>query len=238
MTTPRKRTAILISGRGSNMSALLAAAGDKDYPAEIVGVLSDKENAAGLGIATASCIPVQAIPRSGYASNDAHDEAIDKALSALRAEIVVLAGYMRLLTSKFVEKWQGRMINIHPSLLPSFKGLDTHKRALDAGMRVHGCTVHFVTSAMDDGPIIAQAAVPVLVGDSENDLIARVLKAEHRLYPQALKLVAQGRARMDGGRTVFSGFADDSEKGTALITAPSPLEEGSVDLEQLARITP
>jgi folate-dependent phosphoribosylglycinamide formyltransferase PurN len=130
------------------------------------------------------------------------------------------------------------MINIHPSLLPSFKGLDTHKRALDAGMRVHGCTVHFVTSAMDDGPIIAQAAVPVLVGDSEDDLTARVLKAEHRLYPQALKLVAQGRARMEGARTVFSGFADDSDKGAVLITAPSPLEEGSVDLEQLARITP
>ncbi|MHA6684196.1 phosphoribosylglycinamide formyltransferase [Mesorhizobium sp. A556] len=238
MMTPRKRTAILISGRGSNMTALIAAAGDKDYPAEIVGVLSDKENAAGLGIATASGIPVQAIPRSGYASKEAHDAAIDAALSALNAEIVVLAGYMRLLTPKFVEKWQGRMINIHPSLLPSFKGLDTHKRALEAGMRVHGCTVHFVTSAMDDGPIIAQAAVPVLVGDRENDLIARVLKAEHRLYPQALKLVAQGKARMEGGRTVFSGFADDSEKGTTLITAPNPLEEGPVDLEQLARIMP
>jgi folate-dependent phosphoribosylglycinamide formyltransferase PurN len=129
------------------------------------------------------------------------------------------------------------MINIHPSLLPSFKGLDTHKRALDAGMRIHGCTVHFVTPEMDGGPIIAQAAVPVLVGDSEDDLTARVLKAEHQLYPQALKLVAQGKARMEGGRTVFSGFADDADKGAALITAPSPLE-GTVDLEQLARITP
>jgi formyltetrahydrofolate-dependent phosphoribosylglycinamide formyltransferase len=238
MKMARKRTVILISGRGSNMTALIAAAGEQDYPAEIVGVISDNENAAGLGIATASGIPVQAIPRSGHASKDAHDTAIDAALSALGAEIVVLAGYMRLLTPAFVEKWRGRMINIHPSLLPSFKGLGTHKRALEAGMRVHGCTVHFVTPAMDDGPIIAQAAVPVLVGDSEDDLVARVLKAEHRLYPQALKLVAQGQARMEDGRTVFSGFSDDADRGAVVITAPSPLQEGAVDLEQLARITP
>jgi folate-dependent phosphoribosylglycinamide formyltransferase PurN len=129
------------------------------------------------------------------------------------------------------------MINIHPSLLPSFKGLDTHKRALEAGMRIHGCTVHFVTPAMDDGPIIAQAAVPVLVDDSEKSLTARVLKAEHQLYPLALKLVAEGKARMESGRTVFSGFADDADTGGKLITAPSPLQ-GFVDLEQLARITP
>jgi formyltetrahydrofolate-dependent phosphoribosylglycinamide formyltransferase len=237
MRAPRKRTAILISGRGSNMTALIAAAANPDYPAEIVGVLSDKVNAAGLGIAAARGIKVQALPRSDHASKESHDATIDAALSALGAEIVVLAGYMRLLTPGFVEKWQGRMINIHPSLLPSFKGLDTHKRALDAGVRVHGCTVHFVTPEMDGGPIIAQAAVPVLTGDSEDDLTARVLKAEHQLYPQALKLVAQGKARMEGGRTVFSGFADDSDKGAALITAPSPLE-GTVDLEQLARITP
>lgn len=237
MKIVRKRTAILISGRGSNMTALIAAAANPDYPAEIVGVLSDKVNAAGLGIAAARGIKVQALPRSDHASKESHDAAIDAALSALNAEIVVLAGYMRLLTPGFVEKWHGRMINIHPSLLPSFKGLDTHKRALDAGMRVHGCTVHFVTPEMDGGPIIAQAAVPVLISDSEEDLTARVLKAEHQLYPQALKLVAQGRARMQGGRTVFSGFADDSDKGAALITAPSPLE-GVVDLEQLARITP
>jgi len=237
MKTVRKRTAILISGRGSNMTALIAAAANPDYPAEIVGVLSDKVNAAGLGIAAARGIKVQALPRSDHASKESHDAALDAALSALGAEIVVLAGYMRLLTPGFVEKWQGRMINIHPSLLPSFKGLDTHKRALDAGMRVHGCTVHFVTPEMDGGPIIAQAAVPVLISDSEEDLTARVLKAEHQLYPQALKLVAQGKARMQGGRTVFSGFADDSDKGAALITAPTPLE-GVVDLEQLARITP
>ena len=237
MKTPRKRTAILISGRGSNMTALIAAASDPDYPAEIVGVLSDKANAAGLGIAAARGIPVQALPRSDHANKESHDAAIDAALSALGAEIVVLAGYMRILGPRFVEKWQGRIINIHPALLPAFKGLDTHKRALEEGTRIHGCTVHFVTAAMDDGPIIAQAAVPVLVGDSEEDLTARVLRAEHRLYPQALKLVAEGKARMEGSRTIFSGFADDSEKAAVLITAPSPLE-GSVDLEQLARITP
>ena len=125
------------------------------------------------------------------------------------------------------------MINIHPALLPSFKGLDTHARALDAGVRIHGCTVHFVTPEMDDGPIIAQAAVPVLIGDSEDDLTARVLKAEHRLYPLALGLVAEGKARMEGGRTVFSGFADDIDRGCSpACTAPSPLDEGPVDLER------
>lgn len=237
MNAPRKRTVILISGRGSNMTALISAASDPAYPAEIVGVVSDKADAAGLGIAAARGLPVQAIARSGHPGKEAHEAAIGAALTALDAEIVVLAGYMRLLTPAFVEKWQGRMINIHPSLLPSFKGLDTHKRALEAGMRIHGCTVHFVTSEMDGGPIIAQAAVPVLVGDSEDDLIARVLKAEHRLYPDALKLVAQGKVRMESGRTVFSGFADDGDKSGRLVVSPSPRED-VVDLEQLARITP
>ena len=237
MSVSRKRTVILISGRGSNMTALIEAAGDPDYPAEIVGVLSDKADAAGLGIAAARGIPVKALPRSDYADKQAHDEAIDAALRAFGAEIVVLAGYMRLLGPAFVEKWQGRMLNIHPALLPSYKGLDTHKRALAEGARIHGCTVHFVTPAMDDGPIVAQAAVPVLVGDSEAELTARVLKAEHRLYPLALKLVAEGKARMEGGRTVFSGFTDDSGKSDAIVAAPSPFE-GAVDLEQLARITP
>ncbi|MFC3207701.1 phosphoribosylglycinamide formyltransferase [Aquamicrobium soli] len=237
MKTPRKRTAVLISGRGSNMTALIEAASDPDYPAEIVGVISDKANAPGLGMAAARGVPAQAIARSDYPDKQAHDEAIDTALGALGAEIIVLAGYMRILGRSFVEKWQGRIINIHPALLPSYKGLDTHKRALADGVRIHGCTVHFVTPAMDDGPIIAQAAVPVLVGDSEDDLTARVLKAEHRLYPVALKLVAEGKARMEAGRTAFSGFTEDSDKSETTIAAPTPLE-GTVDLEQLARITP
>ncbi|MGN6535065.1 MAG: phosphoribosylglycinamide formyltransferase [Mesorhizobium sp.] len=233
----RKRTVILISGRGSNMTALIAAAADPAYPAEIVGVISDKADAAGLGIAAARGVPVQVVARGDFASKQAHDAAIDKALTKLGAEIVALAGYMRLLTAPFVEKWQGRMINIHPALLPLFKGLDSHRRALEAGMRVHGCTVHFVTPEMDDGPIIAQAAVPVMLGDDEAALSARVLKAEHQLYPMALRLVAEGKARMENGHVALSGFSDDSGNTAAVVMAPSPLRD-EVDLEQLARITP
>lgn len=233
----RKRTVVLISGRGSNMTALIAAATNPAYPAEIVGVISDRANAAGLGIAAARGIPTRVISRSDYAGKEAHDGAIDAALAAFGAEIVALAGYMRILGARFVEKWQGRMINIHPALLPAFKGLDTHARALRAGTRIHGCTVHFVTLDMDDGPIIAQAAVPVMVGDNEDTLAARVLKAEHRLYPLALGLVAEGKARMEGGRTVLAHFADDADNSTSVVMAPDPLRE-ETDLEHLARITP
>lgn len=233
----RKRTVVLISGRGSNMTALIAAASDPAYPAEIVGVISDRANAAGLGIAAARGIPTKVIARADHASKEAHDAAIDAALIAFNAEIVALAGYLRILSRGLVEKWQGRMINIHPALLPAFKGLDTHARALRAGMRIHGCTVHFVTPEMDDGPIIAQAAVPVMVGDNEDTLAARVLKAEHRLYALALGLVADGKARMEGGRTVLAHFADDAENGTSVVMAPDPLREER-DLEHLARITP
>ncbi|ODT06823.1 MAG: phosphoribosylglycinamide formyltransferase [Mesorhizobium sp. SCN 65-20] len=235
MSTQRKRTVILISGRGSNMAALIDAAADPDFPAEIVGVISDKADAPGLGIAVSRGIATRIVARADHDSKQAHDAAIDAALATFGAEIVALAGYMRLLTTGFVEKWQGRMINIHPALLPSFKGLDTHQRALDAGIRVHGCTVHFVTPEMDDGPIIAQAAVPVLVDDNEATLSARVLKAEHRLYPLALKLFAEGKVRMDGRRVAYSGFDDATRSET--ISAPTPARE-EIDLEQLARITP
>lgn len=237
MTMQRKRTAILISGRGSNMTALIAAASDPDFPAEIVGVISDRPDAVGLGIAIARGIPTKVVARSDHSGKDAHDAAIDAALTGFGAELVALAGYMRLLTTPFVEKWQGKMINIHPALLPSFKGLDTHRRALDAGMRIHGCTVHFVTPAMDEGPVIAQAAVPVLLDDSENSLAARVLKAEHQIYPTALRLVAEGKVRMEDGRAVFSGFADSDTTAGIVVAAPNPLRT-SIDLEQLARITP
>ncbi|RWD12287.1 MAG: phosphoribosylglycinamide formyltransferase [Mesorhizobium sp.] len=233
----RKRTVVLISGRGSNMTALIAAASDPAYPAEIVGVISDRANAAGLAIAAARGIPTKVIQRSDYGSKEAHDGAIDAALAGFGAEIVALAGYMRILGAHFVEKWLGRMVNIHPALLPAFKGLDTHARALRAGVRIHGCSVHFVTLDMDDGPIIAQAAVPVMVGDNEDTLAARVLKAEHRLYPLALGLVAEGKARMQNGHTVLAHFADDAENGSSVVMAPDPLREES-DLEQLARITP
>ena len=236
-TLRRKRIAILISGRGSNMGALIAAAADPDYPAEIVGVISDKADAAGLGIAAARRVRTQVVTRADHPDRQAHDRAIDAALSELGAEIVALAGYMRLLTTPFVEKWQGRMINIHPALLPSFKGLDTHRRALEAGMRVHGCTGHFVTPEMDDGPIIAQAAVPVMLGDDEEALAARVLKAEHRLYPKALRLVAEEKVRMEGGRAVFSGLAEDPAGGDGSVFSPGALRD-AVDLEALARFTP
>ncbi|RUW55084.1 phosphoribosylglycinamide formyltransferase [bacterium M00.F.Ca.ET.141.01.1.1] len=237
MSAPRKRAVVLISGRGSNMTALIAAASDPAFPAEIVAVISDKADAAGLGIARARGIATQVISRADHGGKQAHDAAIDAALAAFNADIVALAGYMRILTPGFVQKWQGRMINIHPALLPAFKGLDTHARALAAGIRIHGCTVHFVTPEMDDGPIIAQAAVPVMVGDNADTLAARVLKAEHRLYALALGLVAEGKARMEAGRTVLAHFADDAENGTSVVMAPDPLRE-EADLEHLARITP
>ena len=235
MSIQRKRTVILISGRGSNMAALIDAAADPAFPAEIVGVICDKASAPGIGIAASRGISTKVVARSDHASKDAHDDAIDAALDTFGAEIVALAGYMRLLTTRFVEKWQGRMINIHPALLPSFKGLDTHQRALDAGIRVHGCTVHFVTPEMDDGPVIAQAAVPVLIDDDEPTLSARVLKSEHRLYPLALKLFAEGKVRMEGGRTAYAGFHDVI--GQDELAAPNPAR-AEIDLEQLARITP
>jgi len=233
----RKRTVILISGRGSNMTALIAAAADPAYPAEIAGVISDKADAPGLGVAIARGIPVQVVARKDFADREAHDAAIDKALTGFGAEIVALAGYMRRLSAPFVEKWQGRIINIHPALLPSLKGLDTHRRALDAGLRIHGCTVHFVTPEVDDGPVIAQAAVPVMMNDDEAALAARVLRAEHRIYPLALGLVAESKVRMEDGRAVFSGFAEDGDNAALSIAAPRPSRD-EIDLEKLARITP
>lgn len=195
----RKRVAILISGRGSNMASLIEAAKDPSYPAEIVGVISNKTHAAGLETALRHGIRTEAIPHRDFASRDAHDRAIDAMLEEMGTEIVCCAGYMRIMTDWLVRKWSGRMINIHPSLLPLFKGLHTHEQALAAGVRIHGCTVHFVTEAMDDGPIIAQAAVPVLPDDTPETLAARVLEAEHRLYPAALRLVAEENARIESG---------------------------------------
>ena len=237
MNPTAKRAAILISGRGTNMARLVEAAADPSYPAGIVGVISDTPDAAGLLFAESKGIETRVLPRGDYASKESHDGAIDAALESFGAEIVCLAGYMRVLTARFVEKWQGRMINIHPALLPSFKGLDTHRRALDAGVRIHGCTVHFVTPEMDDGPIIAQAAVPVLTGDAEETLAARVLKAEHQLYPLALRLVAEGKARMEDGRTVFSGFHEGQNDALARLFSPASWSD-DVDLEALARFTP
>jgi phosphoribosylglycinamide formyltransferase-1 len=232
----RKKAVIMVSGRGSNMAALIEAASDRAFPAEIAGVISDRPDAPGLQIAAARGIAVRAIPRGGFAGKEAHDAAIGAAIVGFGAEIVALAGYMRLLTPGFVAEWQGRMINIHPALLPAFRGLDTHRRAIEAGVKLHGCTVHFVTLEVDSGPIIAQAAVPVLSNDSEETLAARVLKVEHQLYPLALRLVAEGRARMEGERTVFA-LGEGFERASASIVAPE-LSPTAPNLEDLARFTP
>jgi phosphoribosylglycinamide formyltransferase 1 len=190
----KTRVAILISGRGSNMEALIDAASDPAYPAEIALVLSNRPTAPGLETARAAGIRADAVDHRRFgADRDAHEGALDALLREARAEIVCLAGYMRLLTPRLVDAWHGRMLNIHPSLLPAFPGLHTHARALEAGVKLHGCTVHMVTQAMDEGPIVAQAAVPVLPGDSADTLAARVLRQEHRLYPAALAAVARGR---------------------------------------------
>ncbi len=202
MTTPRKRVVVFISGGGSNMMALVAAAKEKDFPAEIVGVISDKADAGGLAKAAAEGIATFAFVRKDYASKEAHEQAIFTALDTLSPDILCLAGYMRLLSGTFIQRYEGKMINIHPSLLPLFPGLHTHQRAIDAGVRVAGCTVHFVTEGMDEGPIIGQAAVPVLSGDTADALAARVLTVEHRIYPLALRLFAEGKVAMRDGKAV------------------------------------
>ncbi|MDL2399899.1 phosphoribosylglycinamide formyltransferase [Rhizobium mayense] len=202
MSSTRKRAVVFISGSGSNMMALVKAATASDYPAEIVGVISDKADAGGLAKAAAEGIATFAFVRKDYASKDAHEEAILTQLDALSPDIICLAGYMRLLSGRFIQRYEGRIINIHPSLLPLFRGLHTHQRAIDAGQRIAGCTVHFVTEGMDEGPAIGQAAVPVLTDDTAETLAARVLTIEHQLYPQSLRLLAQGKVRMEGGKAV------------------------------------
>jgi phosphoribosylglycinamide formyltransferase 1 len=194
---PRKRTAILISGRGSNMAALIDAARAADYPAEIALVVSNRPEAAGLERARAAGIEAIAIDHKQFATRMAFEARLHQTLLDHRIDLIANAGFMRLLTGGFVDRWRDRHLNIHPSLLPSFPGLDTHQRALDAGVTITGCTVHFVRLEMDSGPIIAQAAVPVLPTDTAETLSARVLAAEHRLYPIALRLVASGTARVE-----------------------------------------
>jgi phosphoribosylglycinamide formyltransferase-1 len=190
----RKRVAVLISGRGSNMASLIEAARDPAYPAEIVLVVSNRADAAGLDRARTDGIETAVIDHTSFGKDrEAFEHAMQGVLEAHHVDIVCLAGFMRLLTPWLVRRWEGRMLNIHPALLPAFKGLDTHERALAAGVKQHGATVHFVVPEMDAGPIIAQAAVPVHDGDTADTLAARVLAEEHRLYPAALKLVAEGR---------------------------------------------
>ncbi|MGB9365567.1 MAG: phosphoribosylglycinamide formyltransferase [Xanthobacteraceae bacterium] len=191
----RKRVAILISGRGSNMAALIEAAKAVDYPAEIALVLSNVPDAAGLARAREAELATAVIDHKPFGKDrEAFDRQLDTALKAHRIDIVCLAGFLRVLSPWFVARWNRRLINIHPSLLPAFKGLHTHERAIAAGAREHGATVHFVVPELDSGPIIEQASVPVLAGDTADSLAARVLEAEHRIYPLALKRVAEGRA--------------------------------------------
>lgn len=195
---PKARVAVLISGSGSNLQALLDAAAAPDYPAEIVLVISNRPSAGGLQRAKNAGVPTQVIDHKAYDSREAFDAALDTALRAARPDAVCLAGFLRVLTAGFVEGWAGRILNIHPSLLPLFKGLRVHRQALEAGVRVTGCTVHLVTPELDDGPIIGQAAVPVFPGDTEEDLADRVLTVEHELFPLALARHLRGDTDVSG----------------------------------------
>ena len=215
----RKRLGVLISGRGSNMQALIDAARAPDYPADIAVVISNIPGAAGLERAAEAGVPVITIDHKtfgkGAEAKRLFEAALNCALEEAGVDIVCLAGFMRLLSAAFVERWYGRLVNIHPSLLPAFKGLDVHAAMLAAGVKIAGCTVHYVSAEMDAGPIIGQAAVPVLAGDSAESLAARILLAEHQLYPECVRRVALGEAVISGGGGVLTG-----EAGGALLNPP------------------
>lgn len=214
----RKRTAILISGRGSNMQALIEAARPPDFPAEIALVLSNRPSAPGIARAESQGVKTVVIDHKAFAAREDFDAEVERALLAHEVELVCQAGFMRIQSAAFAERWRGRQLNIHPSLLPSFKGLNPHQQALDAGVRISGCTVHFVTPELDAGPIVAQAAVPVLEGDTAETLEARILQVEHKLYPHALFLVASGTVRLQGDGVVVR----DPVNQTLALMSPSP----------------
>lgn len=193
--SPRLKVAVVISGGGSNLKALIDAAARPDAAFAVTHVFSNRPDAGGLAHAAAAGIPATVIDHKAFASRDAFDAALDAALRAARPDIVALAGFMRILTAGFIDSWQGRMTNIHPSLLPLYKGLHPHRQALEAGATMHGCTVHWVTPGVDEGPIIAQAEVPILPGDTEETLQARTLTEEHKLYARALTMIARGEAK-------------------------------------------
>ena len=201
----RLKTAVLISGRGSNLQALAASCAVPGFPAEITLVISNQPKAAGLDHATRAGIPAKIVPHRDYESREEFEAAIDKILRGAGIELVCLAGFMRVLTSHFVDSWRGKLVNIHPSLLPDFPGLDTHRRALEAHKRFAGCSVHFVSAEIDAGPLIVQAKVPVLPDDDEPKLAARVLEAEHKAYPLALRLIAERRVRLKGDKVEIDG---------------------------------
>lgn len=210
------KLAVLISGRGSNLQALIDACQGEDFPAEITLVISNKAGAHGLERAQKAGIPTKVLSHKDFADREAFDAAMSDAIEAAGAKFVCLAGYMRLLSDGFVRTWRDKLINIHPSLLPSFKGLHVHEQAIEAGVRFSGCTVHFVRPAMDEGPIIAQAVVPVLPGDTPDDLAARILEQEHKLYPLALRLIAEGRVRV----TAETVRIDDHPAPTGVLLNP------------------
>ncbi|MCB1429576.1 MAG: phosphoribosylglycinamide formyltransferase [Nitratireductor sp.] len=199
------------------MTALIQAAMQPEYPAMVRRVISNRADAKALSVAEAAGIETLVVAHKDYDSREAHEAALAQVLDADRPDFICLAGYMRILTGDFVKLYSGRLVNIHPSLLPSFKGIDTHERALAAGMRIHGASVHFVSEGVDDGPVIAQAAVPVLVDDSAESLSARVLAAENRLYPRAVELLARGNVRLSNGRAVFSRM-DETATDAALFS--------------------
>lgn len=199
------KTAVLISGRGSNLKALIDACAEESFPAEIVLVLSNVPEAGGLAFAEAAGIDSVVIDHRAFDGREEFEAAVDEALSTAGAELVCLAGFMRLLTDGFVRRWWDRLINIHPSLLPAFRGLNTHERVIEYGTRFTGCTVHFVRPAMDDGPIIVQAVVPVLADDDAAGLAARILVEEHQIYPMAVRAIAEGRVSVIEERVVMRG---------------------------------
>lgn len=213
MSTPQS-IVVLISGRGSNLRSILAA----QLPATVTAVISNKADAAGLDYARSQGIATEVVDHRAYPSRDAFDDALSQTIDRYQPDLVVLAGFMRVLTAGFVERYEGRLLNIHPSLLPAYPGLHTHQRAIEEGVRLHGCTVHFVTSALDHGPIVIQAAVPVRQDDTESKLAARVLEQEHRIYPAAIRWFVEGRVKIDGGRVLISNSPD----GESALCAPDP----------------
>ena len=213
----RLKVAVLISGRGSNLRSLIDACAEPGFPAEIVLVLTNNPGAGGLKHAADAGIRSAVVDHRGFTNRADFETAAEAEILSSGAALICLAGFMRLLTTDFVERWRDRLINIHPSLLPAFKGLDTHERALAAGVRISGCTVHFVRADMDDGPIIVQAAVPVLPEDDADALAARVLGAEHKCYPAALRLIAEGRSRVIGNRVEI-----DAEPAAGALFSPPP----------------
>ena len=212
----KAKVAVLISGRGSNLKSLIDAVADDSFPAEIALVISNRPKAAGLKHARKAKIKQTVIDHKKYDSREEFDQALDEKLREFGIDFVCLAGFMRMLTPKFVSDWRGRLLNIHPSLLPAFKGLHVHERMVEAGVKLAGCTVHLVTSDMDAGPIIGQAAVPVLPGDDHETLAARILEQEHKLYPACLRLLIENKARLSGATIQF----DPAIKSSGALSNP------------------